>query len=241
MRIDTTDQRQSKYIVGILIITVFAICVAIVFGCGGYLRVKQDNYNLINSNFSLNLIEGSSGNEKIVTVAQGTALYDLDTEVGYIEGLGEVLPNWEVVPLCITDELLAPYWVTIKSVGGYKPYGNWFIDIFQDAKELVVGRERIGQIALIYTEVPELSGSCYTVYNITFDVVGECISVDSNNFPDFPPGWVLTKEVYCTPDLNKKVDIEISTYWYGCGEPYQRFELILSQKIVFPESPNSRM
>ena len=240
MKIDTTDSRQSKYIVGILVITVFAVCVAIAFGFGGNLKNKQDDYNLLNSSLPLNFIEDSSGNIEIETVAQGMDLFDLDTAKGSIEGLNEYLPAWDVVPLCIDDALVAPYWMTIKVVGGYEPYGDWLIDIYQDTK-VDNRRELIGQIQLIYTERADLSGCCYTVYEIRFDVVGDCIKVDSNHFPDFPAGWVLTKEVECTPNLSKEVDIEISTFWYGCGEPYQRFELILSQKIVFPEFPNSRM
>lgn len=238
MKIDTTDSRQSKYIVGILVITVFAVCVGILFGFGGNLKNKQNDYNLLNNSLSLNFIEDSSGNIKLETVAQSTALYDLDTEVGSIEGFEEFLPAWEVVPLCITDELMEDYWLTVKVFGGYEPYGTWLMEIYQDVK-VDNGRELIGEIELVYNKIA--TECCYDVYKITFDVVGECIKVDSNHFPDFPAGWVLTKEVECTPDLNKEVDIEVSTFWYGCGEPYQRFELILFQKIIFPESPNSRM
>ena len=239
MKIDTTDSRQSKYIVGILVITVFAVCVGILFGFGGNLKIKHDDYNLLNSSLSSDFTEDSSGNI-FETVAQGMELFDLDTAVGSIEGLGEWLPAWEVVPLCIDDALVAPYWITVKVIGGYKPYGDWFIDIYQDTKVDKL-RQMIGQIEMIYTLDTSLSGCCYDVYRITFDVVGDCFKVESNHFPDFPAGWVLTENVECTPDLNKEVDIEISTFWYGCGEPYQRFELILFQKIIFPESPNSRM
>lgn len=245
MRIDTTDQRQSKFIVGILIITVFAICVAIVFGYGDYLRVKQNDYYLLNSSFSLNLIEDSSGNKKFVTVAQGMAVNDVDTEEGYIVGIGELLPDWsEGVPLCITDTLLAPYWVTVEVYGGYEPYNlfnGWYIDVFQDTDDDKLTKEFIGRINLIVREVPGLPDCCYTVYEITFDVVPECINIESNYHPVFPDGWVLTPNDAFTTDLNKKVDFVLNTHWFGCGEDYQRFELILSQKIVFPESPNSRM
>ncbi|MHA2280759.1 MAG: hypothetical protein ACXAC5_07895 [Promethearchaeota archaeon] len=240
MKIDTTDQRQSKFIIGSLVITVFAICFAIAFGCGGYFRVKQDDYYLPNSSFSPNSIADSSGNKKIVAVAQRMEWDNLDTEIGKIEIVTEVLPDWQVVPLCITDELLEDYWVTIKVTGNYIPYDGWFIDLYQDRDDDKSDKEFIGRINLVRTIIQ--TGCCWTVYNITFDVVRDCIKVESNHFPiDIPAGWNLIKNVDCTPNLNKFVDIVFSTHWYGCGEPDQRFELILSQKIVFPESPNSRM
>jgi len=241
MKIDTTDSRQSKYIVGILIITVFAVCVGIAFGYGGNFKVKQDDNYLLNSSFP-NLIEDSSGNKQIVTVAQGIDVFDVDTAEGSIMGDAENLPDWSEVPLCIDDALLAEYWLNVKVVGGYKPYGDWYIDLFQYREGADIDKtdkDFIGRINLVWSiDVVEC---CYTIYHITFDVVGDCIHVDSNHFPDFPAGWDLIKDVECTPDLNKKVDFKVRTNWYGCGLPEQRFELILSQKIVFPESPNSRM
>ncbi|MFX1389816.1 MAG: hypothetical protein ACFE9Z_07135 [Promethearchaeota archaeon] len=194
----------------------------------------------INSNYSSNLIENSSGNDKIVTVAQRKELFDVDTEKGKIEIIGEELPDWTVLPLCITDSDVEDYWVAIKVTGGYYPYDGWSIEFYQDRDDDKSTKELIGRINLLHTVVPELSGCCYTVYNITFDVVGDCIHIDSNYFPDIPAGWNLIKNVPCTPDLNKEVDIFFSTHWYGCGEPYQRFELILPHNNVFPESSNSR-
>ncbi|MFX1377281.1 MAG: hypothetical protein ACFFA0_15885 [Promethearchaeota archaeon] len=240
MRIDTANQRQSKFIVGILVITVFTICFAIVLGYGDYLKDEPDNCYLSNSNCSPNAIEVCSGNNDLVTVTQRKELEDLDTEKGKIEIIKEELPAWTVVPLCIDDDLVAPYYVLVKVTGGYKPYDGWSIKLYQDRDDDKNNKEYIGTIKMVPTIVPELSGCCWTVYNITFDVVG-CIKVESNHFPDIPAGWDLIKEVPCTPDLNKEVDIVISTHWYGCGEPYQRFEVILSQKNVFPDSPDSRM
>jgi len=227
MIIDTMERRQSKLIVGILVITVFAICVAFASECGGQYKVKQDDYYLPNSNNSSNLIEDSSGNKEIVTVAQGKWITGVDTEKGKIEIVQEVLPNWQVLPLCITDDLLDPYWVTIKVTGGYHPYDGWFIDLYQDNWGGKNTKEFVGRIDLIHNKID--SGCCYDIYNITFDVCGPCIELDSNHFPDIPAGWNLIKDVCGTETLNKLVDIQISTHWYGCGERYQRFELILSQ------------
>jgi hypothetical protein len=238
MRIDTTIQRQSKFIIGILVISMFSICIAFALGYGGYLGAKPDDYYISNSNLSSNSVDDSSGN-KFVSVAHRKEFIDLDTEKGAITIEQEFLPSWTKVPLCITDELVKPYWVTIKVTGGYIPYDGWFIDLFQDRDDNKDDKEHIGRILLIREAIER--GCCWTVYNITFDVVGDCIKVESNHFPDIPQGWNLIKNVECTPDLDKLVDMVISTHWYGCGLPCQRFELILSQKILFPELPDSRM
>ena len=132
MRIDTTNQRQSKFIIGILVITVFSVCIAIALGYGGHLTAKPHDYYSPNSNFSSNSIENSSGNKEIVTITHRKELLGLDTEKGKIEILNEYLPAWTVVPLCIDDALVAPYWVQIKVTGGYHAYDGWFIDFYQD-------------------------------------------------------------------------------------------------------------
>lgn len=240
-----TNDRYSNLFVGFLVIMVIFICVGIAMGCWGILNRDHTDFYLDNTNkFSLNVFESSSGNKDFVTVAQGKSFDDVDTEVGKIEVVSEYLPDWSVLPLCIEDADVANYYVNLKVTGGYKPRdlcNDWYIKFYQDLDNDKSTKEYVGTIDILVDKLDEHSTCCYTVYQLTFDVLEDCIRFDSNHYPDIPAGWDLfPKDPECT-DLDKLVDVDISTEWEGCCNPCQRFEIILPQKnILISGIPNTR-
>jgi hypothetical protein len=242
MKIINSNKSYYMIIAGILVISILSIFMVFSLGVRGYCVYKPNatyphsvgfldtNKDASESNYS--------ENNKIVSVAQSKELKALDTEKGSINVIGGNLPDWDKVPLCIKQSDLNGYYMLVSSCGGYTPRDGWSIQLYQDRDNVKSTKELIGTIQLIYTKVDSMSSCCCTVYNITFIVIGGCIHVDSNEFPDAPAGWDFSKGSCCC-DLNKKVDIKVTTLWEGCSDQCQRFGLILTQNFVF-RIPNSQ-
>jgi len=233
-----TNGSYSNAVIGI---AVLSICVIITIGCWGILNSNQDDSYLINCDFSLNVFESQSRNKEFVSVAQGMEYDNLDTDTGAITVGPYMLPDWDNVPLCITEADFNGMFIDLKVTGGYVPTDlcDWYIKIWQDTDNEKDTKECIGRINLIPTLDLALSTCCEAYYHVYFDVVGDCIQVDSNHFPDligFPQGWVLDPECE-VENLDKFVMITISTEWQGCCYDCQQFEIILSQKIIYFRSP----
>ena len=139
-----------------------------------------------------------------------------DTEPGYIEVVDAVLPEGPL-PLCIDNEWLSQYYVTVISVGGYTPkMGAVFLNQMKgdDCFE--------GIIFMQFTEIVLDTCPCASAYVITFFVC-EPFCLDSNHLP-----IGFDQDV----TLDKWVDVCFAMEWEGCHLPEQSFMVILAHKAM---------
>jgi hypothetical protein len=145
----------------------------------------------------------------------------LCTEQGYIEFAGEYLPD--VLPLCITNEFLADWYVDVLVYGGYKPWEmGSYIDVWQKG-------DYQGRICVVWTHIADGPCCAYDYYRATFYVM-EDICLESNQYPDVYP-WDINFPDGQDTIPGKCVMFEIMTYWTGCvpgEEPSQDFTIIHS-------------
>ena len=227
MGIDDTEQRQSNLIIGILIVAVASIVVAFALVIGGTKLFSQNKVCPV----SIGLFSEAENKpelqepkiENFVSVAKSGCTW-MDTAKGeiIIDDANTHLPDWAVLPLCITQEELNNYYVTVRVTGGYRPECG-SIKFYQKGLE-------VGKIDLNWgTAVHE---PCYTdIYRVTFSTAAN-IELESNQWPDYP-SWLTFDSNY---DIvtDKKVQVCLCTKWTGC-----HFWLILLQK-QFSESPYSQ-
>jgi hypothetical protein len=228
MKLNDSNKRYTTIIIGILVFFVLSFITACILGFGDNLAYNQNESNRLDVDSPSNQVK--TGNNEVVSVAQRKSICGLDTEVGSIDIIDSNLPT--IVPLCITDATVAPWFVEVKVIGGYIPCDG-YVNLYQDKAGY------IGRLNLDWDIIDQ--GCCYTIYNVTFDVATqcECIHVNSNHFPEVCDGWVLDKKVDGTQYLGKWVDLCLTTKWKGCDEEYQKFEIILAPKWCFrsPQLP----
>jgi hypothetical protein len=169
---------------------------------------------------------------------------DLDTEKGKI--LVTEVNIDPILPLCVTDDTVADWSIIYAVCGGYEPQCG--------TAQLVQKDGCHGNLLITFTEIPcdECHGDCcccgWVCYEASFDVVDDCICLDSNHLPSNPevdehpcdcPGfncWITTD-----PDktLGKEVDLKMWETWQGCNGPDQSFQVILAHKSCIRLDPPS--
>ena len=152
-----------------------------------------------------------------------------NTEKGWIMWDGYYFPS--ELPLCITNDTIANWYIYALSYGGYEPYGG-HINVYQKF-------EYKGTIYFEWADAGKGSFDCCT-YNwwlATFYVT-EDFCLESNQYPDASglTGYIPDKEVCFSFD----------TYWTGCGHVSQHFTVIHSQSFrafsksfILTQKPNT--
>ena len=121
------------------------------------------------------------------------------------------------LPLCINNDYLEHFYMTVVSVGGYSP--NWGAIFVNQLK----GDECFEGVIQAKFD-PTADGDCpgTVVYHITF-YVDEPFGLDSNHLPEGFDQSVI---------LDKWVDVCFASEWKGCELPTQEFMVILAHKAM---------
>ena len=164
-----------------------------------------------------------SGNKSIVSVAQKGCCC-MDTEQGEIIIDGYNLPD--VLPLCITQELLNTYYLTVYVTGGYEPIDG-SITLYQKCEE-------VGVIDVIWTNADPEVTSCLEVWTANFVLTDGPIILDSNQWPAGADPLVDNPTI-----PGKCVCVVWDSLWQGCTDEEQQFELIQIHQHVSNIVPNS--
>ena len=216
MEIDETVKGHSNFVIGILIVSVASILVAVALGIWGTQIITHDQSEPLGLGLSSSVEKSTpefdtAETDNLVSVAMGDCI-EMDTEAGKIEVFNANLPDWEVLPLCITNDMLADYFVTLRVTGGYTPECG-SIKFYQ--KDVLQG-----EIDITFTH--ERHEPCYADYwSATFST-GSDIELESNQWPEYPEG--LTFSSNYDIEVEKKVTVCLCTKWTGC-----HFWLILTQ------------
>jgi hypothetical protein len=225
MGIDDTEERHSNLILGILIVAVATIFVAFALGIGGTKLFSQNKVQPVSLGFFSeedNKPELQVPNvENTVSVANGGCI-EMDTEAGSIEIDSANLPAWEVLPLCITNNDLIDYYVTLRVTGGYTPECGQITFYQKD--------ELKGTIDVNWAHVGH--EPCYADYWTATFTTATDIELESNQWPVIPDDFYFSSNYDIVTE--KKVTVCLCTKWTGC-----HFWIILVHKI-FSESPNSQ-
>jgi hypothetical protein len=143
------------------------------------------------------------------------------TEQGSIDFYAENLPT--CLPLCITNQTLAGYFVDVVVYGGYKPWAfGSYIDVCQKGDHYT--------IYIQWTEIAGTGGCCATFYEATFYVLDD-FCLESSQYPAVCAPWDINQTPGDTIPL-KEVWLHIYTQWTGCRPhemPSQDFTIIHSQ------------
>jgi len=256
---ETTDS-YSKTVTGILIITV-GLAVMVLF-CGVWVITTYGANGNQSVSTVIPFVPEMSSSEKSILEDQisedmdsDLKVYDLNpSEALVMTGTGDVLvtercnigfmdvePGFlaicdynlpETLPICITNDYLAEFSITVCSYGGYEPLNGW-VRLFQ----LKTTGAFEGQIDMTWTPMGEavcpLTGCIVDVYVATFSVV-EPIMLDSNH----PPATICGDNDLCfipewaPDDLGKEVFVIIQSDWTGCDLPDQKFRVIPAHKSL---------
>lgn len=167
-----------------------------------------------------------SGYNPIVSVAQKGCCC-MDTLPGEIVIDSYNLP--EVLPLCLTQEILDNYYLTVNVTGGYEPIGG-SITLYQKFA-------KVGEIDVIWTNADPEVTSCLEVWTATLVLTDGPIILESNQWP--AGAEPLFPEYETIP--GKRVCVSYESLWQGCNlEEKQRFELIqIHQHVCIKIVPNS--
>ncbi|MFX0011726.1 MAG: hypothetical protein ACFE9R_15540 [Candidatus Hermodarchaeota archaeon] len=141
-----------------------------------------------------------------------------DTEPGTLEidWTRTYLPEGPL-PLCIDNDYLANYYMTVVSVGGYSP--KWGAIYLNQLKGDVCFE---GVVFAHFEEVILDDCPCTVEYLVTFFVC-EPICLDSNHLPQG-----FDQDV----TLGKEVDVCFASQWEGCHLDTQKFMVILAHKAM---------
>ena len=166
---------------------------------------EDENSEILISDFESLEVAGGLGPSDVL-VAESCTVEGLDVEAGSISLYDANFPN--TLPVCITNDTLAEYYVSILTYGGYVP-----IDGQITLTQCKTGKG--GVIDITWTRQPWLR-----LWKAEFSVA-EPIVLDSNHMPNVCiPGC----EVIDGPDnLGKWVWGSVCTTWTGCEELYQQF------------------
>ena len=147
-----------------------------------------------------------------------------NTEKGWIMWDGYYFPD--ELPLCITNDTIANWYIYALSYGGYEPYGG-YMNVYQKY-------EYKGTIYFEWADAGKGNFDCctYNWYLATFYVTDN-FCLDSNQYPDASglTGYIPDKEV-C---------FSFETWWTGCGHESQHFTVIHSQSCSLSRSVSSSL
>jgi hypothetical protein len=237
MEIESNNERYYLIIAGILVFTVLSIFVVLVLGFGGHL---MSNLNVIDSNIGVFPLDSrddfsnNAGTIEIGSVPEKGVFGPFDTKPGEMKIFDQYLPV-DPLPLKITNDYLNDYWVVVGTYGGYS-WISGYIKVMQTKSDENLWSNIVGYIKITATEIEGPHG--WTTYNLTFSIHGDHpIILDSNHPPVSPLGdfWVNGPD-----NLDKWVWLKVDTTWEGCPLPEQQFMVILTQKVIFPESPTPK-
>lgn len=234
MKIDEIIRNPYYLVAGILLALISLILVgsALAVGC-----CSQYPNEMVEQNFSGYPFQAGYDNpglkcvkdDLVEFVAQDGCVGCFDTEKGEITVIEYNQP--QVLPLCITQNDLDNWYVTVKVTGGYDPIGG-SITLKQEKNAL---KEQTINVVWEYLGHEE----CYADYWKAHFVLPEgvnSIELESNQWPDGADP--LCPEYATIPD--KEVCVSYDTLWEGCHNVCQRFELIQTQKkIVLWTTPTS--
>ena len=256
---ETTD-RYSKTVTGILIITVGLA--AMVLFCGVWvITTNGANGNQSVGTVIPFVPEMSSSEDSILEdqisedIDSDLKIYDLNpSEALVMTGTGDVLVTErcevgfmdvdagflmvadanlpDTLPICITNDYLAEFSITVYSYGGYAPLNGW-VRLFQ----LKTDGAYEGQIDITWTQMDSVVSPCtgciVDVWVATFSVA-EPIMLESNH----PPAHICGDNDLCfipewAPEtLGKEVFVIIQSDWTGCESPDQKFRVIPAHKSL---------
>ncbi len=130
------------------------------------------------------------------------------TEKGWIQW------TWDIpdpLPLCITNDMLANWYLSVYVYGGYVPTGG-YIALSQKGEDK-------GTVYIQWAYDGKGECCAYDYWKATFHLM-EDICLDSDQYPD---GYYLDGYI-----PGKMVDFNWCTDWTGCPEPEQAFTIIHS-------------
>jgi len=160
-----------------------------------------------------------------VSVPESGSFGPYDTERGTMEIVGMELPT-EPLPLCIEDSYFDPYFIIVRTTGGYEPDGGW-ITIYQGIDDK---REYRGTLSINHDDGTPVADICGAMdYILTFSLCDGPIILDSNHVPESPLGDFC---VWPDKTLDKEVYLCINSKWEGCLLEEQEFMVILAHKAL---------
>jgi hypothetical protein len=177
------------------------------------IKISEDQSGEVNSEVKDGALVGLCDG----LVPESGCLGRFDTVPGKLFVVGSNPPTG-ALPLCITNDWLEHYNVTVRSIGGYSfKYGAIFLNQLKGGK-CFEGIINVYKIA----EIPVPGCPCAVDYVLGFTTLNP-ICLDSNHLPE---GFDQT------PTLGKWVDACYCTTWEGCHEDYQEFKVILAHKAM---------
>ncbi|MFX1497779.1 MAG: hypothetical protein ACFFBH_09650 [Promethearchaeota archaeon] len=212
MKIDRVKLDLS-IVAGVLLLVILSILLGFAL-VGGSLTtdiIKPPinlDYNRVQVNIAGNDLYLSGYNLNVSVAQKGCGC--MDTEKGEIKIVDYNLPD--VLPLCISQDDLLGYSVTVAVTGGYEPVDG-SITLCQKG-------EYKGTINVVWTNADPDVLNCVEYWTATF-TVDDKIILESNQWPDgaFP--------LIDNPTIpGKEVCLYYETLWVGCSEEQQQFKLI---------------
>ncbi|MFX1483644.1 MAG: hypothetical protein ACFFCP_10685 [Promethearchaeota archaeon] len=136
-----------------------------------------------------------------------------NTKKGYIWWDGTTFPA--LLPLCINNDTLAGWSVSVLSYGGYEPFGGSIV-VCQKG-------ENKGTIYIKFDDAGKGDYECcaYNWWTASFYVKTN-FCIESNQYPD------LADPTFSAYIPGKAVDLDYVTDWTGCGHKSQDFTVIHS-------------
>ena len=229
-----TNGSYSKFVIGILLITVASIFIA--SAVVAETDIDTDNnagiaYLVHNNRENISKI---SSFDDMSLAKKDDLLIQKSTEVGTID------ITWEwcnPLPLCITQDVLDSWGNVLiaKIKGGYEPIGGT-VDITQGDINMWPWKfEDLPDLEIVWEVQPYHSEECYYDYwygTVKLPDGASPIHLASNQWPDgaIPVAW----EGDCIP--GKYVNFEFDIKYQGCTEEDQQFWLIMTHKSHFSNS-----
>jgi hypothetical protein len=253
MRLDVTLQRQSKIIIGIIVVVISSFFVAIALAVGGLCDESLDGSNRTGA-LATSDPELLPGNEHLVPITFRYSVGPFDTQAGEIKLIDYYFPyinddgTLNPLPLCITNEMAQTWWWELEIIGGYTPEdteGCWpwmGISFYQDQNK--DGRaELIQGWNLDWTALNPDDPCCVPKRWIgTPGWCGNQVCLDSNQYPVLSGGLENWVSEHYPADLTeipgKEVYFEFGLKFSGCPLDDQEFAYVLAQKRCnFPNIP----
>ncbi len=148
------------------------------------------------------------------------------TMPGYIE----VYDAWidEMLPLCLTNEVLSMWYIDFYTYGGYELWGG-YVEVWQKDEykgKLLIGYEYLGK------QITEMC--CFDYWRAYFYLECDPICLDSSFYPEIYDGVLGLCEGGYPGDMipGKEVDMFFSFDWTGC-EPGNDQDFTVKSKRIY--------